>query len=99
MDILFKCPECKGNAIVQISDKEAEEVKQRIQNEGRSPTLIVRCENNHELLVTLFNQRDGKGLGIRDVVVPHRSGKPASESTKEDSKELDWLTKAFGGKA
>jgi hypothetical protein len=97
MDILFKCPECKGNALVQMSDEEAEDVKQRIQNEGRSPTLIIRCENNHELLVTLFNQRGGGGLGVRDIVVPHRSVDGSTESKDDDSKEIDWLTKAFGG--
>ena len=99
MEILFKCPYCKGNALVQMSDEEADAVKQRIQNEGRSPTLIVRCINNHELLVTLYNLRSGEGLGIRDIVVPHRSEKESSESKEEDSKEIDWLTKAFGGKS
>jgi len=100
MDILFKCPDCKGNALIQMTDTEAEKVKQRIQSEGRSPTLIVRCENNHELLVTLYNLRSGDGLGIRDIIVPHRADKVvSSESKEEDSKEIDWLTKAFGGKS
>ncbi|MFW9769137.1 MAG: hypothetical protein ACFFF9_10955 [Candidatus Thorarchaeota archaeon] len=99
MEILFRCPECKGNALVQISDDEAEAVKHRIQNEGRSPTLIVRCINNHELLVTLYNLRNGEGLGIRDIVVPHRSEKESTKSKDEGSKEIDWLTKAFGGKS
>ena len=99
MEIRFKCPECKGNALVQMSDEEAVSVKERIQNEGRSPTLIVRCENNHELLVTLYNLRSGEGLGVRDIVVPHRSDNGKTESTDEDSKEIDWLTKAFGGKS
>jgi hypothetical protein len=99
MDILFKCPECKGNALVQLSDEEAENVKQRIQNEGRSPTLIIRCENDHELLVTLFNQRGGGGLGVRDIIVPQRADKSSSEEKKDGSKEIDWLAKAFGGKS
>jgi hypothetical protein len=99
MEILFKCPECKGNALVQMSDEEAYAVKQRIQNEGRSPTLIVRCINNHELLVTLYNLRSGEGLGIRDIVVPHRSEKESSKTNEKDSKEIDWLAKAFGGKS
>ncbi len=96
MEIRFQCPECKGNAVVQMTEKEAFDVKERIQREGRSPTIIVQCENNHELLITLFNQRDGKGLGVRDVVVPQRAG---SDEEKEGtgSKEIDWLTKAFGG--
>ena len=97
MEIRFQCPECKGNALVQMSDEDAVGVKQRIQNEGRSPTLIVRCENNHELLVTLYNLRSGDGLGVRDIVVPHRSDAGNGESKHKDSKEIDWLTKAFGG--
>lgn len=99
MDIRFQCPECKGNALVQMSDEDALGVKERIQTEGRSPTLIVRCENNHELLVTLYNLRSGDGLGVRDIVVPHRSDIDKSESKDKDSKEVDWLTKAFGGKS
>ena len=95
MDILFKCPECKGNALVQMSDEEADQIRKRIQNEGRSPTLIVRCVNNHELLVTLYNLRNGEGLGVRDIVVPIQSETGKDES--KDSKEIDWLTKAFGG--
>ena len=98
MDILFKCPECKGNALVQMTDEEANEVKQRIQTEGRSPTLIVRCENNHELLVTLYNPRTGEGLGVRDIVVPHRADKDDSKSDEKKPSEIDWLSKAFGGK-
>ncbi|MGY5860217.1 MAG: hypothetical protein RTU63_12685 [Candidatus Thorarchaeota archaeon] len=97
MDILFQCPECKGKALVQMTDEEATEVKQRIQTEGRSPTLIVRCENNHELLVTLFNQRGGGGLGVRDIVVPHRADKEESKPDEKKSSEIDWLSKAFGG--
>ncbi len=81
-----------------MSDADAEGVKQRIKNEGRSPTLIVRCENNHELLVTLYNLRSGDGLGVRDIVVPHRSDTGKTEATDKDSKEIDWLAKAFGGK-
>jgi hypothetical protein len=98
MEIRFKCPECKGNAIVHISDTEAHSVRERIQNEGRSPTLIIRCENNHDLLVTLYILRDGAGLGVRDIVVPHRSDNNKTESESKDLKEIDWLTKAFGGK-
>ena len=82
-----------------MSDEEATRVKDRIQNEGRSPTLIVRCENNHELLVTLYNLRSGDGLGVRDIVVPHRSDPDKSKSKEKESKEIDWLAKAFGGKS
>jgi len=99
MEIRFQCPECKSNASVQMSDEDAIRVKERIQNEGRSPTLIVRCENNHELLVTLYNLRTGDGLGIRDIVVPHRAAPDKSETKDKDSKEIDWLAKAFGGKS
>jgi hypothetical protein len=99
MEIRFKCPECKGNAIVQMSDAEAHSIKERIQSEGRSPTLIIRCENSHELLVTLYNLREGEGLGVRDIVVPHRSDNGKTESKSKDEKEIDWLTKAFGGKS
>lgn len=99
MEIRFKCPECKGNALVQMSEAEAASVKARIMNEGRSPTLIVTCENNHELLITLYNLRDGEGLGVRDIVVPQRSDNGKPETKDKDAKEIDWLTKAFGGKS
>lgn len=79
-----------------MSDEEAGQIKERIRSEGRSPTLIVRCENNHELLVTLYNPRTGDSLGVRDIVVPHRSASGDS-SKKTGSKEVDWLAKAFGG--
>ncbi|MFW9807404.1 MAG: hypothetical protein ACFFFK_11810, partial [Candidatus Thorarchaeota archaeon] len=73
-----------------MSEAEAASVKARIINEGRSPTLIVKCENNHELLITLYNLRDGEGLGVRDIVVPQRSDNmdstviyPAEEQSAE----------------
>lgn len=96
MEITFKCPECQGKSILALSDGEAAQIKERIRSEGRSPTLIVRCENDHELLVTLYNPRTGDSLGVRDVVVPHRSGED-DMSKKTGSKEVDWLAKAFGG--
>ncbi len=79
-----------------MPEVEAETIKQRILNEGRSPTLIVRCENDHELLVTLYNLRSGEGLGVRDVVVAHRTTDESS-SKKTGKNEMDWLAKAFGG--
>ncbi|MFW9921618.1 MAG: hypothetical protein ACFFED_18600 [Candidatus Thorarchaeota archaeon] len=96
MELVFKCPECSRHAKILMSDEEAITVRQRIIDEGRSPTVIVRCESNHELIVTLYNLRTGDGLGIRDIVVPVRS---ESEDTKKKSgsKEVDWLAKAFGG--
>ncbi|MBD3408347.1 MAG: hypothetical protein GF411_19645 [Candidatus Lokiarchaeota archaeon] len=95
MDITFKCPECQGQTTIKLSDEEAESIKQRIKDEGRSPTMIANCENGHELLVTLYNQRGGKGLGVRDVVVPMKKKEEPKKRT--GSKELDWLTDAFGG--
>jgi hypothetical protein len=94
MDIRFQCPDCKGHAVVVLTDDEANEIRDRIRSEGRSPTLIVKCENDHELLVTLYNLRSGDGLGVRDIVVPH---KPELTQKSSGSKEVDWLTKAFGG--
>ncbi|MBD3408350.1 MAG: hypothetical protein GF411_19660 [Candidatus Lokiarchaeota archaeon] len=94
MKLVFKCPACDGSALIEMTDEEAAEVKERISKEGRSPTMIVRCENNHELLVTLYNQRGGKGLGVRDVVVPMQKEK--KKESKTGSSELDWLTDAFG---
>ncbi len=91
MELQFQCPQCKGKAKVQMTDDEAGQIQQRILNEGRSPTLIIKCENSHELLVTLYNLRSGEGLGIRDVVVAVRA------ETEEPKSDVDWLTKAFGG--
>ncbi len=79
-----------------MSDEEAQNIRARIINEGRSPTMIVRCENDHELLVTLYNLRSGEGLGVRDIVVPIKSGSDEKKS-KSGSKEVDFLAKAFGG--
>ena len=96
MDIRFQCPDCKGAAVVILTDDEASDIRERIRSEGRSPTLIVKCENDHELLVTLYNLRSGDGLGVRDIVVPHKA--QISESEKSSgSREVDWLTRAFGG--
>ncbi|MFW9847914.1 MAG: hypothetical protein ACFFF4_02175 [Candidatus Thorarchaeota archaeon] len=80
-----------------MSDEEAQGIRNRIINEGRSPTLIVRCESNHELLVTLYNLRSGEGLGVRDIVVPLKSEHDGPKEKKSGSKEVDWLAKAFGG--
>jgi hypothetical protein len=96
MEINFKCPDCSGNAKIEMSDEEAEGIRARIVSEGRSPTMIVRCEGNHELLVTLYNLRSGEGLGVRDIVVPIKSGNEEKES-KSGSKEVDFLARAFGG--
>lgn len=93
VEIVFSCPECKGKASMDISEEEVQDVKARIAKEGRSPTMIVACDNGHDLLVTLYNV--GDGLGVRDVVVAMKKTEPADEN-KEVS-EIDWLKKAFGG--
>lgn len=93
MQIVFSCPECKGKASMDISEDEVRDVKERIAKDGRSPTMIVACENGHDLLVTLYNV--GDGLGVRDVVVAMK--KTESASGKEEVSEIDWLKKAFGG--
>ncbi|NWF94627.1 MAG: hypothetical protein HXY34_00620 [Candidatus Thorarchaeota archaeon] len=87
--IVFSCPECKSKAVVRLSETEAAKIKEEISTKGRSPTLIVKCEKDHELLVTLYNSPSG--LGIRDVVVPVRS------DSKKKGSEVDWLKQAFGG--
>jgi hypothetical protein len=97
MDIILKCPECKDRATIELTDDEAQRIKQRILDEGRSPTLIVRCVNNHELLVTLYNLRSGEGLGVRDIVVALRGKEGSEKQKKSGDKEVDWLAKAFGG--
>jgi hypothetical protein len=97
MSIPFKCPACGGKAIVELTSDEEQDIKNRILEDGRSPTLIVRCENDHELLVTLFNLRSGEGLGVRDVIVPHRSDSGSENGNESEPDETDWLAKAFGG--
>ncbi|MHA1772460.1 MAG: hypothetical protein ACTSYL_12825 [Candidatus Thorarchaeota archaeon] len=91
MKLHFSCPKCKGAAEIEMTDEEAAEVRDRIIEQGRSPTLIVKCENGHDLLVTLYNSADG--LGIRDVVIPLHSGKDKSKPKSD----FDWVSKAFGG--
>ncbi|MBD3157388.1 MAG: hypothetical protein GF309_01245 [Candidatus Lokiarchaeota archaeon] len=77
-----------------MDDPEAEAVKKRIADEGRSPTMIVNCSDGHELLITLY--MNGGKLAVRDVVVPMRA---EDEDTGDDksSSEIDWLKKTFGG--
>jgi len=96
MEIAFKCPECRGHALVELTDEEVTEIRQQIAKQGRSPTLIVRCEKGHELLVTLSNIRTGDGFCVRDVTVARRKeGRTGSKS--DETKDVDWLIKAFGG--
>ncbi|MFO7837548.1 MAG: hypothetical protein R6V83_12975 [Candidatus Thorarchaeota archaeon] len=77
-----------------MEEAEAEDVKKRITEEGRSPTMIVNCSEGHELLVTLY--MNGGKLGVRDVMVPVRSG--TSKTTgQEKPSEIEWVKKTFGG--
>ncbi len=92
MKLKFSCPECKGSAELEMTDEEAQEIREKISEVGRSPTLIVNCENGHEILVTLYNTPDG--LGIRDVVLPLRKDRD-EDKPKSD---MDWVSKTFGGK-
>ncbi len=91
MEIVFKCPVCNGKAVVTLNEAEADEIKQKIIEDGRSPTLVIECEKKHELIITLYNPRSGEGLGVRDVIVAHHSEKD------DETDEVDWLSKAFGG--
>ncbi len=91
MDLHFSCPKCNGAAQISLTDEEVNDIQDHIKKQGRSPTLIVKCENGHELLVTLYNT--GDGLGVRDVVIPLHSGDEESASTSD----LDWVSKTFGG--
>ncbi|MGQ4912684.1 MAG: hypothetical protein ACP6KW_10985, partial [Candidatus Thorarchaeota archaeon] len=68
MQLTFKCPKCSKPASLVLTDSEVERIQSEILENGRSPTLLSRCSNHHDLLVTLYF-RDGE-LGIRDVVVP-----------------------------
>jgi hypothetical protein len=77
-----------------MDEPEAEAVKKRIADEGRSPTMIVNCSEGHELLVTLYI--NGGKLAVRDVVVPMRAENEDNNENKSPS-EIDWLKKTFGG--
>lgn len=91
MRILLSCPSCATEAILNLNDDEAEEIKQRILDGGRSPALIAKCTNGHEILVTLYF-RNGS-FGVRDVALPIRA-----DGTEEKVSEIDWVSKAFGGR-
>ncbi len=78
---------------MDITEEEVADVKARIAQDGRSPTVIVKCENGHDLLVTLYNM--GDGLGVRDVVVAMTKAEVSGNKTEVS--EIDWLKRAFGG--
>ncbi|MEM2143691.1 MAG: hypothetical protein QXS20_01360 [Candidatus Thorarchaeota archaeon] len=88
MELRFSCPECRGPAFLRLSTEEAETLKARIKSEGRSPTVITKCEKGHELLVTVYLTE--KGLAVRDVNVAVRTG-------AKKGQEIDWIRSAFGG--
>lgn len=87
MEIVFKCPECSGQTKIEMSKRKATKIKQNILSEGRSPLFIVRCENEHELVVTFYNLRTGEGLGIRDVVVAYRIPEESAAKKKPRKKK------------
>ncbi len=91
MELAFSCPKCSSPAKITLSNDEVESIKKQIKNEGRSPTLIAKCENGHELLVTLYFRNEE--LGIRDVMVPI----DINGNEKSKVSEIDWLRSTFGG--
>ncbi|MFW9802335.1 MAG: hypothetical protein ACFFFC_06775 [Candidatus Thorarchaeota archaeon] len=82
MEIVFKCPECSGETNIEISEKEAAKIRRVILSEGRAPLFIVRCENEHELVVTFYNLRTGEGIGVRDVVIAYRIAEKSPSKKK-----------------
>lgn len=91
MELAFSCPKCSSPTKITLRDDEIENIKVQIKEAGRSPILIARCENGHDLLVTLYFRNDE--LGIRDVMV---SIDVKNKETKTIS-EIDWLRSTFGG--
>jgi hypothetical protein len=93
MELTFSCPKCSAGAVLILKDEEVKNIQQTIIEKGRSPTLLSKCKNGHDLLVTLYFRDDE--LGIRDVAVP------IEPSTKDEIKkrpnELEWVRDAFGG--
>ncbi|MGY5872778.1 MAG: hypothetical protein RTV72_11070 [Candidatus Thorarchaeota archaeon] len=94
MELSFSCPKCSSGAIISLDDNEVNNIQETILEKGRSPTLISKCGNGHELLVTLYF-RDGE-LGVRDVVMPIETG--STVESKKPPSELDWVRDTFGGK-
>ncbi len=95
MELGFSCPECSSGAVINLDQDEIEKIKKTIIEKGRSPTLLSRCSNGHELLVTLYFRDDE--LGVRDVAVPIGTGKQDEKKTdKKLSGDLDWVKDVFG---
>lgn len=93
MELAFSCPKCSSGAIIYLTEDEVKNIQETIVDKGRSPTLLSKCKNGHELLVTLYF-RDGE-LGVRDVVMPIEAG--SSDESKQKPNELDWVRDTFGG--
>ena len=90
MQLVFSCPKCSSEAKIVLDEAEVESVKKAIVEEGRSPTLLSKCNNGHDLIVTLYFRDDE--LGIRDVAMPLDPGKD-----DEKPSEFDWVKRTFGG--
>ena len=95
MQLLVSCPECSTGATISLSEDEVESIKKKIVEAGRSPTLLAKCKNGHELLVTLYFRDDT--LGIRDVAVPLGAVESEESMNRKKTSEFDWLRDAFGG--
>jgi hypothetical protein len=94
MELAFSCPKCSSGATINLDENEVKNIQETIVDKGRSPTLLAKCKNGHELLVTLYF-RDGE-LGVRDVVMPIETS--TKDELKERPSELDWVKETFGGK-
>ncbi|MBN2230141.1 MAG: hypothetical protein JW779_11185 [Candidatus Thorarchaeota archaeon] len=94
MHLMFSCPECSSGAVIELTDEEVSSIKSTIKESGRSPTLLTKCENGHELLVTLYFRDDE--LGVRDIAVPIGTSKKEEKPSKKLSGELDWVKDVFG---
>ena len=95
MELAFSCPKCSSGAIITLDDEEVNNIQKTIVEKGRSPTLLAKCENGHELIVTLYF-RDGE-LGIRDVVMPIDGVTTGGKGKESPPSELDWVRDVFGG--
>lgn len=94
MQLLISCPECSSGAKIDLSDDEVDSIKSTIKKDGRSPTLLTKCEKGHELLVTLYFRDDE--LGVRDIAVPIGTRQEEKKPKKQLSGELDWVKDVFG---
>lgn len=94
MNVTITCPECHNDAMLLLSEKQENDVMNKIRSEGRSPTLITECSEGHELLITLYFR--GSQLAVRDVIVAYKAGSKDNNS-KVSKSEIDWVKRAFGG--